>query len=102
MELGEILAIVAKMFPNANVKDAVEKARQMIPGQVNSFEDAQRIARQIGLNSELAQQIYDKYGKSAQARTLCGVFGTTPEALKEDADKLLGVREENKRFPRLK
>ena len=45
--------------------------------------------------------IYEKYGKSVQARTICSMLGTTPEDLKSDAEKLLGT-EESKRFPRLK
>ena len=106
MELNEILAIVAKMFPNTNIKDAVEKAQQMLPRQIpKDFREAQKIARQIGLDSNMAQSIYEKYGKSVQARTLCGMLGTTPEALKEDADRLLGAQEQTKdakRFPRLK
>ena len=101
MEFGEILATVAKMFPNTNVREAVEKARQMLPIQIpNDLKEAQKIARQIGLNSQIAQTIYDKYGKSVQARTICKMLGTTPEAIKADADKLLG--EEERRFPRLK
>jgi pantoate kinase len=103
MELGEILATVAKMFPNTNVRDAVEKAQQMLPRQIpNDFKEAQKIAKQIGLDSSMAQSIYERYGKSMQARTICSMFGTTPEALKADAEKLLGAEEENRRFPRLK
>lgn len=79
----------------------MEKARQMLPSQIpNDLKEAQKIARQIGLNSQIAQTIYDKYGKSVQARTICTMLGTTPEAIKADADKLLG--EEERRFPRLK
>ena len=103
MELNEILAVVSKMFPNTNVRDAVEKAQQMLPKQIpNDFKEAQKIAKQIGLDSSMAQSIYEKYGKSVQARTICSMLGATPEALKEDAEKLLGAETENKRFPRLK
>ena len=74
----------------------------MLPKQIpNDFKEAQKIAKQIGLDSSMAQSIYEKYGKSVQARTICSMLGTTPEALKEDAEKLLGA-EESKRFPRLK
>ena len=80
----------------------MEKAQQMLPKQIpNDFKEAQKIAKQIGLDSSMAQSIYEKYGKSVQARTICSMLGTTPEALKEDAEKLLGA-EESKRFPRLK
>jgi hypothetical protein len=73
----------------------------MLPAQMpNDLKEAQRIAKQLGLNSDIAQQVFDKYGKSVQARNLCSLLGTTPEALKADADKLLGSEE--KRFPRLK
>ena len=100
--MNEILAVVSKMFPNTNVREAVEKAQQMLPKQIpNDFKEAQKIAKQIGLDSSMAQSIYEKYGKSVQARTICSMLGTTPEALKEDAEKLLGA-EESKRFPRLK
>lgn len=80
----------------------MEKAQQMLPKQIpNDFKEVQKIAKQIGLDSSMAQSIYEKYGKSVQARTICSMLGTTPEALKEDAEKLLGA-EESKRFPRLK
>ena len=65
MELNEILAVVSKMFPNTNVRDAVEKAQQMLPKQIpNDFKEAQKIAKQIGLDSSMAQSIWP----SAQLR----------------------------------
>ena len=62
----------------------------------------------------MVDEIYHKYGRSMQARAVCGLLGTTPEALKADADKILGGGGNSapkqlpgagapaKRFPRLK
>lgn len=76
----------------------------MLPKNLpNDLKGAQKIARELGLDSKLAQTIYDRYGNSMQARAVCRVLGTTPEALKEDADTLLaGERRDERRFPRLK
>ena len=102
MNLQEIIALTSKMFPDNDIAGAINKAKTMLPANLpNNLQEAQKVAKQIGLDSQMAQAIYEKYGKSMQARTLCSMLGTTPEALKADADKLLG-QEENKRFPRLK
>ena len=106
MNIQEIIALTSKMFPNNDIAGALNKAREMLPANLpNNLQDAQKVAKQIGLDSNMARSIYEKYGKSVQARTLCSMLGTTPEALKEDAEKLLGGQEQasaEKRFPRLK
>lgn len=103
MNIQEIIALTSKMFPGSDIAGALNKAKEMLPATLpDNLQDAQRIAKQIGLDSSMAKNIYEKYGKSVQARTLCSMLGTTPEALKADAEKLLGAEEENRRFPRLK
>lgn len=100
MNLTEIISAVAKMFPQTDIAGAVKKAQGMLPAQLpNDLKSAQKIARELGIDSDFAKSIYDRYGKSVQARAICKVLGTTPEALKEDADTLLG--REEKRLPRL-
>jgi len=104
MELAEIVSMVAKMFPNSNVRGALEQAKQLLPQHLpNDIKGAKEIARQLGMDGKMAQEIFDRYGKTVQARTICSMLGTTPEALKEDADRLLGEEtREERRFPRLK
>jgi hypothetical protein len=63
----------------------------------------------MGLDAGAVNQIFQRVGNTPQAKMVCKLLGTTPEALKEDADRIVGgstVRESrtihSTRFPRLK
>jgi hypothetical protein len=64
----------------------------------------------MGLNQNAINSIYQKYGNTVQGRAICQMLGTTPEALKADADMIVtGQRRtlsdaggQTKRFPRLR
>lgn len=90
MDLNNILSMVGRMFPSANLSAAVEKAQQAISGTTDSLDGVSATARSIGLDTQVIDDIYNKYGKTMQARTLCSILGTTPEALKADADRIVG------------
>jgi hypothetical protein len=97
------------MFPGVNLSGAVEKAKQTIAGTQNSLDGVGATARSMGLDAGAVNQIFQRVGHTPQARMVCKLLGTTPEALKEDADRIVGgstVRENrtvhSTRFPRLK
>lgn len=97
-----------------NLNEAVQKADQAISGTENSLNGVTAAARSMGLNSQMVQDIYNKYGNTMQARMVCQLLGTTPEALKADADRIVGgtgsgwapsapsARPAQTKFPRLK
>lgn len=78
----------------------------MIQGTENDFASVQKKAREIGINPNFVNQIYQKYAGTPQAKMLCGLFGTSPEALKEDAMQMVGENGKTSptknKFPRLK
>jgi hypothetical protein len=109
MELQNVIAQAAKMFPNANIGAAVKQAQQAINGTPDNLGSVAATAQSVGLNAGVVQDLYSKYGNTMQARALCGMLGTTPEALKADAETILGGatsrssrQVENPKFPRLK
>lgn len=113
MNLDNVLAAVGRMFPSANLNGAVEKAQEAINGTANSLDGVSATAQKLGLNRQMVEEIYRKYGSTMQGRTVCGLLGTTPEALKADAERMLGgssapfqptqnARQGTSRFPRLK
>ena len=70
-------------------------------------------ARRLGITPQAVNDIYRKYGGTMQGCAVCGLLGTTPEALKADAEKMLGggapsfqppqnARKGAAKFPRLK
>lgn len=97
-----------------NLNEAVQKADQAISGTENSLNGVTAAARSLGLNSQMVQDIYTKYGTTMQGRMVCQLLGTTPEALKADADRIVGgtgggwapsapaERPAQTKFPRLK
>lgn len=91
MDLNSVLAAAKKMFPSVNLSGAVEKAQEAISGTENSLSGVSAAARSMGLNAGAVNSIYSKYGNTMQARMLCKIMGTTPEALKADADRILGA-----------
>lgn len=90
MDMKSVLAAVERMFPSANLNRAVQTAEQAISGTENNLSGVSAAARNLGLNAQTVQDIYDKYGQTMQARWLCQMMGTTPEALKADADRIVG------------
>lgn len=113
MDVNSVLAAVGKMFPSANLNGAVQKAQEAIQGTANSLDGAKATAQKLGLTPNVVNEIYNKYGNTMQGRAICGLLGTTPEALKADADMIVGgwqapvKRPQNgaqrqSKFPRLK
>lgn len=85
----------------------------MIRGTPNSLDGARATAQKMGITSQAVNELYNKYGKTMQGRAICGLLGTTPEALKADADMIVGggqtpvklphsAKQSGSRFPRLK
>lgn len=97
-----------------NLNEAVQKADQVISGTENSLNGVTAAARSLGLNAQVVQEIYTKYGNTMQGRMVCQLLGTTPEALKADAEKIVGgagggwspsastAKPTQTKFPRLK
>lgn len=113
MNLENVLATVGKMFPSANLNGAVQKVQEAISGTVDSLDGVSTTARNLGITPQAVNEIYRKYGSTMQGRAVCGLLGTTPEALKDDAERILGGgqralrppqsnRKSTTRFPRLK
>lgn len=91
----------------------MQTAQEEISGTPNSLDGVSATARRLGITSQAVNDIYRKYGNTMQGRAVCGLLGTTPEALKDDAEKILGggerppqtrpsAQKSTSRFPRLK
>lgn len=91
----------------------MQKAQEAISGTADSLDGVSATAQRLGLNRQAVENIYRQYGGTMQARALCSLLGTTPEALKADAEKMLGgsgttfqppqnARQGAAKFPRLK
>lgn len=111
MDMDSVLAAVGRMFPSVNLNGAVQKAQEAISGTENSLNGVSAAARSIGLDAQTINDIYSRYGGTMQARALCKMMGTTPEALKADADRIVGggfptskpaASRAHTKFPRLK
>lgn len=113
MNLNNVLAAVGKMFPNVNLNGAVQKAQEAISGTADSLDGVSAAARNLGISTQAVNDIFRKYGNTMQGRAVCGLLGTTPEALKADAEKILGggqrplqaphsAPQSTPKFPRLK
>lgn len=85
----------------------------MIQGTANSLDGARAAAQKTGITPQAVNEIYRKYGNTMQGRAICGLLGTTPEALKADADMIVGggkpsfpppqnAKQGAVKFPRLK
>lgn len=90
MGMEQILASIGKMFPGVNLQGAVQRAKKEISGTADTLEGCRSTAQRLGIDSGIVNSIFNRYGKTMQARAICGLLGTTPEALKADADKILG------------
>ena len=115
MDLNAVLAAVTKMFPQADISAAIQKAQGILAGTPDSIDGARKAAANAGLSRDAVESIYNRYGRSVKARTVCSLLGTTPEALRDDALSIVssGVGEKpagfaqkpgstGKKFPRLK
>lgn len=82
-------------------------------GTPDTLSGVSSVAHKIGIDQNAINSIFQKYGNTVQARAICSMLGTTPEALKSDAEKIVGTNPANqssptqnaktgKRFPRLK
>ena len=112
MDLRQIIAAASKMFPSADLQGAATKAEQAISGTADTLEGVQNTARRLGIDPGIADSLYSRYGRTMKA--LCGLLGTTPEALRSDANKILGGAQDasqppqkgkpgrSTKFPRLK
>lgn len=113
MDVSSVLASLRKMFPNPKLNEAVQAAQEAISGTPNSLDGARATAQKFGITSQAVNEIYSKYGNTMQGRLVCSILGTTPEALKADADMIVGggqstfkppqnAKQSGSRFPRLK
>lgn len=111
MDVKQILAMVGRMFPSANLNGAFQQAQQAIQGTPDTLQGVSEVAKRMGIDRNAINVVFQKYGNTAQARTICSMLGTTPEALKNDAEKIVSgnssaqnnpVQSASKRFPRLK
>lgn len=111
MDLNKILSAASRMFPSANLNGVAQKAQQMMQGTPDTLDGVSSAARKFGITQSAINDIFRKYGNTVQARAVCSMLGTTPEALKKDAERIVGGNGSNytpntqnvsKRFPRLK
>ena len=113
MNLDNVLAAVGRMFPSVNLNGAVQKAQEAINGTADNLDAVSATAQKLGITPQSVNDIYQKYGNTMQGRAVCGLLGTTPEALKADAEKILGGTQKpfqstqsaphsTTKFPRLK
>lgn len=112
MDVNAIMEAVTKMFPSANIAEAVQKAQEILKKTPNTMDGVRNAAASVGIDSKAVERLYNKYGANAKARILCQMLGTTPEALKDDALTIVsnnaksvpiaGGEEKQKKFPRLK
>lgn len=113
MDVRAIVQTLNKMFPGSKLNDAVSQAQQWVQGVPNSLSGAVETAKNIGVSRRAIEDIYSRYGKSYQARMICKLLGTTPEAIKADAEQIMGGSQRqnpsqgfkpsnNQKFPRLK
>ena len=99
MDLKQIIAAASKMFPSTDLQSAVQKAEQAISGTADTLEGVQNTARRLGIDPNIANSLYARYEKTMQAKALCGLLGTTPEALRSDANKILGGTQNGSQAP---
>ena len=91
MDMSAILQNLAKMFPSVNLGQAVNKAQEAMVGVPDTLDGVTMAAAKLGIDKNFVQKFYTKYGNTNQARMVCGMLGTTPEALKADAERIVGV-----------
>lgn len=100
MDMNAILQNLAKMFPSVNLGQAVNKAQEALNGVPDTLEGVTKAAANLGIDKNFIQKFYTKYGNTNQARIVCGMLGTTPEALKADAERIVGSENSAQTQPR--
>jgi hypothetical protein len=90
MDMNAILQMIGRMFPAVNLGQAVNKAQDALNGVPNTLDGVSQAASKIGIDRGWIENIYNRYGTTTQARAICNLMGTTPEALKADAEKIVG------------
>lgn len=68
----------------------MQEAQEAINGTENSLDGVSAAAHRLGITPQAVSDIYRRYGSTMQGRAVCGLLGTTPEALKADVEKMLG------------
>lgn len=68
----------------------MQQAQKQISGTADTLEGVQATAQRLGIDARVVNSIFDRYGKTMQAKMVCGLLRTTPEALKADADRIVG------------
>ena len=104
MNLNGLIQAISKMLPNTNLNEAVEQAQQIIGNTPNDLNAVRSKARELGINSNFVNEIYNKYGNTPVARMMCKMLGTSPEDLKSDALTIVGYKGQSNttnKFPRL-
>lgn len=82
--------MIGKMFPSVNLGQAVNKAQDALNGVPDTLEGVSQAAARMGIDRNFIQGIYNRYGTTTQAKAICRMMGTTPEALRADAEKIVG------------
>jgi hypothetical protein len=78
------------MFPGTNLSAAAQKAQTALNGTPDNLAGVSAAAQRLGVNAQLVNGFFAKYGGTPQAQAICKMMGTTPEALKADADRIVG------------
>jgi len=82
--------MIGKMFPSVNLSQAVNEAQKAMNGVPDTLDGVSQAAARMGIDRGFIDRIYGKYGTTLQAKSICRMMGTTPEALKADAEKIVG------------
>lgn len=77
----------------------MDRAQSAIKGTPDTLEGVQQAAQRLGIDARVVDSLYSRYGRTAQARALCGLLGTSPEALKADADKIISGAQNRAQTP---
>lgn len=89
----------------------MQKAQEAMQGTPDTLAGVSSVAQRMGIDQNAINSVFQKYGNTVQARMLCSMMGITPEALKKDAESIVGgeqssytpnTQNASKRFPRLK
>lgn len=116
MDISQILTMAGKMFPGISLDGVIQQAKEATQGTPDTLAGVSAAAKRLGISQSEIDAVFQKYGGTMQARALCAALGTTPEALKADAEKIVGgggnsvsfspaapsQNSTSKRFPRLK
>lgn len=80
--------MLEKMFPNAKIGQAVSQANQILAGTGTDFNSVSKKAKELGMDSSKIEEIYKRVGHTPQAKAICGMFGFTPESIRDKCKQL--------------